>query len=254
MLYYIHAYDKDAPLLALCLARVRSLDPEARVIIANDPAHPIPADQLPRGAWAEIVTPGYPLGGNLNGYYAIKGMLEQFVAVMERHQCLHLVKLDCDAWLNSVDWLRVGHLTQPGTPEPDYIGLENAQPLSAAGDCYRISLYACRAALSGLRARKWYLSAPMPEDAIILGLVLRARLPVLTIPHPEGRHVGMHAELPGVRQQRAWLVHCGETCADGSRAPRDFALLRMRLLAADNIKPITIPVSTDTAPATPITP
>ncbi len=230
MLYYIHAYDKDAPLLALCLARLRELDPAARVIIANDPAHPIPAEQLPRASYC--TTPAYPLGGNLNGPAMISGMLQALIAAMEQHHERHIVKMDADAWLNSIDWLREGHLTPEGRPEPDYIGLESARPLTAAGDCYRISLYAARAALRGLHARRWYTHAHHPEDQIILGLILRAQLPVLTIPHTEGHHAGLHDDLPGERHARAWLVHCGEPCTDGTRAPRDFALLRMRLMAA----------------------
>ena len=232
MLYYIHSCSADAPLLHLCLARLRSLDADARIIIANDPAHPIPPAALPGGKGIEVISPPYPLGGNLNGEAMIKGMLATLVKAMEHYGETHIIKLDCDAWLNSVDWLRPGFLTPPDTPEPDYIGLERAEPLTAAGDCYRISLYAARAALKGMMERPWPKQHKLPEDRTILLMVLRSRLPVLTIPYTAGRHCGMHAALPGKREQAAWVVHCGETCADGSRAPRDFALLRMKLLAA----------------------
>ncbi len=233
MLYYIHSCAADADLLGLCLSRVKALDNDARAIVAIDPANPIPQARLPHESWVECINPPYRFGGNLNGEGFVVGMLATLVRAMEHYGELHVTKLDCDTWLNSIDWLRPGVLTPEGKPEPDYIGMERAEPLTAAGDCYRISLYAARAALKGMLERTWAKDAKLPEDRTILEMVLRSRLPVLTIPYTERRHCGMHAALPGDRERHAWVVHCGESCVDGRKAPRDFVLLRMRTLAAD---------------------
>ncbi len=232
MLYYMHSCEADAALLTICLPRIKELDADAHVILAVDPAHPIPKSLLPPHDWVEVISPPYPLGGNLNGEAMVTGMLATLIRAMEHYEERYVVKLDSDCWLNSVDWLRPGHLTPTGTPEPDYIGLERADPLTAAGDCYRLSLYAARAALKGMLSRVWPKNAKLPEDRTILELVLRSRLPVLTVPYSEGRHRGMHAALPGDVERRAWVVHCGESCVGGGRAPRDFVQLRMRTLQA----------------------
>ncbi len=232
MIYYIHAYSPDAPLLHLCTARILELDPTARIVVANDPSNPIPASIFPKHAQIKSFPPKYPLGGNLNGKEMIEGMLDTFVRIMEFNHERHIIKMDCDAWLNNVDWLKEGYWRKDGALEPDYIGLERAEPLTAAGDCYRISLYAARAALKLLRARQWDAKMPLPEDRTILELVMRSRLPVMTLPYTDGKHCGMHASIPGKRESKAWVIHCGETTFEGNRAPRDFVLLRMRLMEA----------------------
>ncbi len=233
MLYYTHTYAPDALLLHLCLTRLRELDPEAMVIIANDPGNPVPDALLPWGCpWVEIIPTPYPLGGNLNGAPMIAGMLATLIWAMQRHSTCHIVKIDCDTWLNYISWLRPGRLAPEGQPEPDYIGLEGHNPLTATGDIYRLSRYAAREALGMLQTREIDPRDHLPEDRTILELVLRARAHVLTVPYTQGRHIGMHDKPPGDAERAAWVVHCGEPCRDGARCPRDMALLRMRLLAA----------------------
>ncbi len=233
MLYYIPAYAPDAQNLRLCLTRLQQLDPDACVIISNDSKQPVPNGALPKdGRTLVIPAPYAGVDGKLHGREVVEGLLSSIIKAMEDNGETHIIKLDCDMWLNSVEWLRLGALTPEGMPEPDYLSLETAEPMGVSGSCVRISIYAARAALKAFRARQWPAWYRILEDQVIQALIIRSRLPVLTIPYTEGHYCGMHNALPGKRELEAWAVHCGEPCADGKNAPRDFITLRMRLMEA----------------------
>lgn len=221
MIYYINSYSDDAEMLALCTARVRELDPAAIIYIANDPQQPV--TELPEGCKEYRDTT--PRQGNLNGIDFIRAQLQGMLNVMEQEDAEHVVKLDADAWLNSVAWLE-------GDPALDLVFLERMEPLKVNGTCYRVSRSGARILLDALKNRAWPECFHYPEDNTIYMLGLRGGLDVAAVPYSDGHNAGMHEDLPTQRHADAWCVHCGEPLPSGNRCPREMALLRMRLLAA----------------------
>lgn len=222
MIYYINSYAEDAEMLALCTARVRELDPDARIFIANDPERPL--QRMPEGC--EELHRFTPRNGNLNGVNFIRDQLNGFRTVMELTEADYIVKMDSDAWLNAVDWLQVS-----SENDADLLFLERQIPLKVNGTCYRISKTAVDTLILAIGEREWPQGYNCPEDDTTYLLALRSGLHVQTIPYTEGCNAGLHASLPTERHARAWCVHCGEPLSNGTRCPREMALLRMRVLA-----------------------
>lgn len=220
MIYYINAYAPDTAMLALCVSRVRELDPTAIIYVANDPQNPV--TELPRGCKEYRDTT--PRQGNLNGMAFIQAQLESFLRVMEAEDAPAIVKMDADAWLNSVEWLE-------DYPEADLLFLERQEPLKVNGTCYRVTRAAARVILAAIAAREWPSFFHYPEDNITYLLGLRSGCSVTAVPYTDGHNIGYHEDLPTKRHAEAWCVHCGEPLPGGNRCPREMALLRMRVLA-----------------------
>ncbi len=232
MLYYCHVYAPDAPLLHRSTARIQSLDQGAEFVIINDPSNPVPFDRLPQGERFTVIRSPYPLGGNLNGVSMIKGMLETMKKLLTERKQEFVVKFDVDAFFNATHFLQESNTTENGE-KWHYIGLERSECMTAAGDCYRLHLEAINAVLEAVESYPFAVGVPVPEDRTILQFILRARpqLNILTYPYSMGYHVGLHDTMPSERHVRAWVVHTGETNAQGAKASRDFVRLRMEALA-----------------------
>lgn len=220
MIYYINAYKPDTAMLALCVSRVRELDPESVVYIANDPQNPV--TELPQGCreYNDLT----PRQGNLNGMVFLRSQLANFIRIMEESDADFIIKMDADAWLNSTEWLA-------DYPEADLLFLERQEPLKVNGTCYRVSRMAARQLLAAIEGREWPAFFHYPEDNTTYMLALRSGLSVAAIPYTEGYNIGYHEELPSMKHATAWCVHCGEPLPGGNRCPREMALLRMRVLA-----------------------
>lgn len=236
MLYLINSFAPDTESLHICVNRVKSLDKNAIVVVLNDGNNPV--KKMPRGV-LNVVT-GYNRGGNLRGTECVHGQLLSMQKVLELNENeKFLVKLDCDTWLNSIDWLSIG--TWAGEfdgEEPDLIVQERSDPYSISGDCYRLSRNAVASCLQALEKRikeanvHGVENEDLPEDVTICHLCSFGGLRCKHIPYYFNNHVGMHEWLPTERELNADVVHCGEGTYEGRRATRDFVLLRMRVLEA----------------------
>lgn len=99
------SYNNDAPLLRLALQAVPFLQQKGDGVTAyvlDDASAPL--DMPPSGVryWRT----GFPRGGNLNGLPCIMGMVDEYAAILNMGKYDWLVKVDCDTFINSLDWLR----------------------------------------------------------------------------------------------------------------------------------------------------
>lgn len=234
MLYVIFTYAEDAPLLSLCTARLRAVDPEAKIYALADAAAPVRT--APEGVVLRETR--FPRGGSLNGLPCIAGMLSAYRQILqEEPEQRYLIKLDSDTWVNALpDFARDDGL--------GYVGYERWQAFQPGGHCYRLSRYAvermCQIFDERTRAGLWAQQTLYREDHIIYGLATAAHVPQRLIPFMEGRSVGMADGAPGEHGacHKADVVHCGEHCGyDSSGQPirptRAHVLMRMALLAAE---------------------
>lgn len=228
MIYCIFTYKDDAELVQLCVERVREVDPEAVVYVADDAAAPVPRAV----ACSRYIRTRFARGGNLNGLEAVCGVLDTLRWCMADAGADYIVKLDADTWVNSVEWLADG--------VEDYIACEKCEPWRIAGNCYRISRWAVAGALRYITERtargEWPASWHFPEDMTIYDTVRTLRLPHRLVPYTAGVARGYHDELPLPEvERRAAVLHCGEPVG-GQRAARAHVLLRMRVVAEESRK------------------
>lgn len=237
MLYVTFCYAPDASMLRMQAAQIHRLDPQAVIYAVNDPAAPITG--AVEGVRFHTPAEQWPRGGNLNGLPAIYGQLLTYAALMRKHACDYIVKIDADVWPQC---LAVYTATEPvdGKPVPDYLAPERWQSFQPTGCIYRLSRWAVKALLQLFNARAraglWLPHNKYPEDRTIFAMVQALRLPHALIPYASGHCVGFtedvragHGPVP-TSVLAARIVHCGEPYADGTRCTREHATLRMHLL------------------------
>ena len=230
MIYVTFCYKPDEDMLRMSSARIRELDPSAKIYAVNDPAAPI-TEPIPGVTFMQA---DFPRGGNLNGLATVAGELAVFQRLLDAENADYIVKFDCDLWVNQLGpFLQT--LPEAGLSVPDYLSVERAEPFVPSGMLYRLSKWAVRSITNEFNRRsqagqwaKWRF----PEDITIYNLARQGRLNCTLIPFTEGRTAGMGDAGPEGNEtcHRAWFVHCGEPLQDGKRVSREHATLRMRLL------------------------
>lgn len=231
MLYSIFTCSRDAGLLFYSVSAIVELDPDAIIYLVvdrNEADMPLdlPASCLPHVRSAVSAFDR----GHMYGLACVGGVLSTLEAIMLDEKATHVVKIDSDTILRSLEWLQ---------GREDYIAAETGSPWTPAGNCVRVSIWGVRAALRGLRvlvARGDILPGhPYPEDQTIYQTIRDARLPVKL--HRYARHVSVGVKdadllqtyLPA-RLREASVLHVGEPLLDGTRAHRDHVRLRMALI------------------------
>ena len=231
MIYVTFCYKPDEDMLRMSSARIRELDPTAKIYAVNDPAAPI-TEPIPG---VTFMQGNFPRGGNLNGLAAVAGELAVFERLLNAEKADYIVKFDCDLWVNQLGpFLQV--MPEAGHAAPDYISVERAEAFKPSGMLYRLSKWAVREATrkfnerskAGLWSKGWHY----PEDLTIFALVQEARLSYQLVPFTKGHTAGMRDAGPGGNEtcHRAWFVHCGEPLPNGKRVSREHATLRMKIL------------------------
>lgn len=231
MIYITFCYEPDTAMLLMASARIRTLDPKARIFAVNDPAAPV-KQAIPG---VVFMTADFPRGGNLNGLSTVAGELAVFERLLKAERDEYLVKFDCDMWANDLSpFMR----TKPegGKHVPDYLSVERFEAFKPSGMIYRMSKWAVAAAIRVFNARsaagQWVQGNQYPEDVTIYNLVQAARLHTELIPFASGYTAGMTDAGVGCYegQKRAGVVHCGEPLPNGTRISREHATLRMRII------------------------
>lgn len=229
MVYCIFTYSGDEELVQLCVQRLREADRTAVVYLADDaraPMRRVPND-------CHRVTTRFPRGGSLNGMGAVLGVLDSLCWCMQHAGARYIVKLDADTMLCRVGWLQEH-------PEAEYLACEKLEAFRPAGNCYRITYEAARAALEYLQGRQrdgmtnpgWY----WPEDQTIFDALRMVNRRCALVPYSLRLSQGMGDTIPLPAQlATASVIHCGEPVKDASgaiaRASRPHVLLRMRILS-----------------------
>lgn len=229
MVYCIFTYSGDEELVQLCVQRLRETDSTAVVYLADDdraPMRRVPND-------CHRVTTRFPRGGSLNGMGAVLGVLDSLCWCMQHAGASYIVKLDADTMLCRVEWLQEH-------PEAEYLACEKLEAFRPAGNCYRITYEAARAALEYLQGRQrdgmtnpgWY----WPEDQTIFDALRMVNRRCALVPYSLRLSQGMDDTIPLPAQlATASVIHCGEPVKDASgamaRASRPHVLLRMRILS-----------------------
>lgn len=229
MVYCIFTYSEDEELVQLCVQRLREADRAAVVYLADDARAPM--RRVPNGC--HRVATRFPRGGSLNGMGAVLGVLDSLCWCMQHAGASSIVKLDADTMLCRVEWLQEH-------PEAEYLACEKLEAFRPAGNCYRITCEAARAALEYLQGRQrdgmtnpgWY----WPEDRTIFDALRMVNRRCELVPYSLRLSQGMGDTIPLPAQlATASVIHCGEPVKDASaamvRASRPHVLLRMRLLA-----------------------
>lgn len=210
----------------MCAGRIRELDPEAVIYLADDAAAPLPDNVRPEGC--RYARTHFRRGGNLNGLDAVAGVLDTLRWCMEDAGVVWCTKIDADTWLNDVGWLRHG--------TEEYLAAEKYQPFLPAGNCYCIRKRAVIRALEYMRERTqagtWPGGWHYPEDHTIWHIMQALRVATRLVPYTSGFTRGYHDEVPVPQAVLdATVVHCGEPLAAGERAHRQHVALRMRVVA-----------------------
>lgn len=232
MLYVTFTYKADEHMLAMAAARIRQVDPTAQIFAVNDPGAPI-AEEVPG---VTLLSGDFERGGNLNGLQAVAGELVTFERLLKQTASDWIVKFDSDLWANDLTpFLDVS----PGAP--DYLSVERAEAFRPSGLIYRLSRHMVRELIRAFNARTqaghWVQTGyHYPEDITIMELARTTRMRCELIPYASGYTAGMGDGGPGTNDysHRAGVVHCGEPLADGRRATREHATLRMRILQAES--------------------
>lgn len=231
MIYVTFCYKPDEDMLRMSSARIRELDPTAKIYAVNDPAAPI-KETIPG---VKFMNSNFPRGGNLNGLAAVAGELAVFEQLLNAEKADYIIKFDCDLWVNQLGpFLQV--MPEAGRAAPDYLSVERAEAFKPSGMLYRLSKWAVREATRRFNERSkaglWTKAWHYPEDLTIFALVQEARLSYQLVPFMLGHTAGMGDAGPGGNAacHRAWFVHCGEPLPDGLRVSREHATLRMRIL------------------------
>ncbi|MBR4006304.1 hypothetical protein [Fibrobacter sp.] len=231
MIYVTFCYKPDEDMLRMSSARIRELDPAARIYAVNDPAAPI-TESIPG---VTFMQGNFPRGGNLNGLAAVAGELAVFEQLLNAEKADFIVKFDYDLWVNQLGpFLQV--MPEAGRSAPDYLSVERAEAFKPSGMLYRLSKWAVREVTRKFNERSkaggWSKGWHYPEDLTIFALVQEARLSYQLVPFMKGLTAGMGDSGPEGNEpcHRAWFVHCGEPLPNGKRVSREHATLRMRLL------------------------
>jgi hypothetical protein len=232
MIYVYFSCSKDERMLAESVKRLRAVEPEAVVYIANDERD---RASVPKGCKEALTR--YDRGGTGTGLAAVEGELMTMQYILEAEKADYIVKIDSDIWTYKTSRL---HRFGDGTVEPDFLGYEGPGMLQPMGCVYRLSRWGVRAALDEVRhrwrAREWSQTATYAEALTIFRMLcLAPTLRVQLIPHAGHYLVGMHDDgyMNNPRAHNADFVHCGEPLAGGVRVCREHAFTRMALLKAE---------------------
>ena len=235
MIYVYFSFSADSDILALSVAQLRRVDPNAAIWVANDAAAPA---AVPAGC-KEIRT-RYPRGenGTGNGLPAVQGELEVFRYILEQEKATYLVKVDSDVWVRDVSLIRPGFTVQEGLPEPDFVACEGSRALLPMGCFYRVSKWAVQYALAYI-ARRTTMNAwqhgTYAEALTLWHILSLSHLRLHLIPGAIGYLTGFTLQGSSVPEavHSAAIVHCGEPYREGGnliRAPRELTLTRMLLI------------------------
>ncbi len=239
MFYLYFCSKEDEANLAVSVARLREIEPCARVFVGvdNDPAR---RAQVPQGCHAvPIVLHRVPARSGLPAVafdlHSVTAMLGLMQTIMETYGETHILKLDADMFCNDLRLLLPGETVAPGLPEPDFVAPEAARPLLPGPGCFRISLYAVRWCLKYIRQghiiHRWP-AGPYAENIFLYHLMAQSRMSLHLIPFATGYLAGYTQTAAGIPEpvRTAGLIHCGEPLTSGTRAPREVVLARMLLL------------------------
>lgn len=241
MFYLYFCSKEDEAALAVSVARLKKIEPCARVFVAVDNELARRA-HVPQGCHAVPVVlhrvptrPGLPaIAFDLQSVRQMLGLMQ---TIMETYGFTHCIKLDADMFCNDMRLLLPGETVAPGLPEPDFVAPEAARPLLPGPGCFRVSLYAVRWCLEYIRRgytiHRWP-DVPYAENLFIYHLLAQSRMPLHLIPYVTGYLAGYTQTATGIPEpvRTAGLIHCGEPLTDGTRAPRELVLTRMLALRA----------------------
>lgn len=234
MIYVYFSCSKDERMLAESVKRLRAVEPDAVVYIANDERD---RASVPKGC--KEARTQYDRGGTGTGLAAVEGELMTMQYILAAEKADYIVKIDSDIWPNNTSSLQ----RFDGTVEPDFLGYEAPTMLQPLGCVYRLSKWAVNAALEEVRTRwrnrAWKHGLTYSEALTIYRLIcLEPTLRVQLIPHAGHSLVGMHDDgyMNNPRAHVADFVHCGEPLHDGSKVCREHAYTRMALLKAESEK------------------
>lgn len=231
MLYVCFVYKKDADLLGMMAERLQCVDPAAKIYAVQDVRAPLP--KKPHGV--QVITSNYNRGGNLNGLANLGGQLAIFQKLLKLEKADFLVKIDADSWVNDLTPF-LETTPRDGKPVPDYLATENWEAFRPSGHIYRVSKWLVARLVAMFNARsaanEWPPHYSYPEDLSIFRMAALTGLPCELIPFQSGYSAGLFDGGIGTNAAavRAGVVHCGEPCADGTRATREHVTLRMRIL------------------------
>lgn len=234
MIYCYFSCKKDEKLLAVSVAQLRAVEPQAVVYVANDKND---RAAVPTGC-TEVLT-SYSRCGSGNGLEAIEGELMTMQYILSRENGDFVTKIDSDVWTNCSDCIQ----PRAGEVEADFLGFESARMLMPGCGVYRLSKWAVKYALEETRRRwkwkEWNPDAIYSENFVIFKLICLCRtLHAELVPYTAGHLVGMHDDGYGNNERAlgASFVHCGELLEDGSKAKREHVFMRMSLIQAEKQK------------------
>jgi hypothetical protein len=228
MIYCYFSCKKDELSLAASVARLREVEPDAIVYVANDTRD---RAAVPDGC-REVLTQ-YDRGGTGTGLAAVEGELLTMRHIVSVEKTEFCTKIDSDVWVNSTEALqpKAGNMH-------NFLGYETASMMLPTGCAYRLSTGAIEIVLQALQQRwndgAWNPDANYAENLTIYHLAcLSSQLSVSLIPYHLGKLVGMYDDGNTDRAMKAEVVHCGERLSDGRRAAREHVFCRMALLKSE---------------------
>ena len=162
MTYIIFTYKKDECPVQVCVDRIRQLDDDAKIIIIDDAKNCL--RRIPKNIdFYEKST--FERNRNLNGMECVRGELKSFIKYGRKYNSEGIVKVDSDAFLNSVDIIR------DNIDLFDFIGFEGSVPLITCGLVYYISNRASQYVLDTTEKDIFNLNNAYPEDQTISKLI-----------------------------------------------------------------------------------
>jgi hypothetical protein len=147
----------DAACLVKSVATFRSAMPGCPVAVFDDGRSPVPASTIAQIEPELYEQTSWPRVGNLNGWPAVRGILESCDLVSARFGVCGTLKLDCDTVILSGRWL------DPARP---VVGWDCGWIRSAAGMCRYLRADVPSRLLSGLDRRP-LIDHPVAEDMAI---------------------------------------------------------------------------------------
>ena len=145
------AYGGDAQLLRLALQAVpllRKQGHEVTAYVLEDAAAPLGELGMPSGCCRRWQT-SWARCGNLNGLECIVGMVDEYNSIFEQHAHEWLLKVDCDTFVNSLDWLE-----GLSSKEVAFAGTVHVRDY-CSGACYAVSREGAEWLQARLLERSW---------------------------------------------------------------------------------------------------
>jgi hypothetical protein len=220
MIYVYFSCASDERILTLSVNRLKELDPNAIIYVAND-QHDRAA--VPCGCHEALTQ--YDRGGTGIGLSAVEGELLTMQHILAKEHAEYITKIDSDVWLNSTQFL-----TPSDDTDADFFGIETSRMLLPAGIVYRLSRRGINAALeffySRLAHNEWSPFAHYAENFTIFHILsLVPSTNVELIPFARGIAAGFHDGKTHFFDST--VIHCGEPLPGGQRVSRAHVLTRM---------------------------